>query len=86
MLFQMRSYEQIEGIAINDFEVKLSAYADVFALDIRSLLAELDTCKTFQKLSSLKLNLEKCQACWIGAAKDKSDIPINRNWIKCHPS
>ena len=82
MSFQVRSNEQIEGTEINDFEVKLSAYADdtyFFALDIRSLLAVLDTCKTFQEFSSLKLNLEICQACWIGAAKDKSDTPINCN-------
>ena len=84
MLFQVRSNEQIEGIKINDFEVKLSAYVDdtyFFALDIRSLLAVLNTYKTFQEFSSLKLNLEKCQACWIGTAKDKPDTPINCNWI-----
>ena len=84
MLFKVRSNEQIEGIKINDSKVKLSAYADdtyFFALDIWSLLVVLDTCKTFQEFSSLKLNLEKCQACWIGAAKDKSDTPINCNWI-----
>ena len=46
-----------------------------------SLLAILDTRKTFQEFSSLKCNLEKYQACWIGAAKDKSDTPINCNWI-----
>ena len=83
MLFQVRS-EQIEGIKINDFDVKLAAYADdtyFFTLVIRSLLAVLNTCKTFQEFSSLKLNPEKCQACWIGAAKDKSDTPINCNWI-----
>ena len=63
VLFQVRSSDQIEGITINNFEVKLSAYADdtyFFALDIRYLLAVLDTCKTFQEFSSLKLNLEKC--------------------------
>ena len=68
MLFQVRSNEQIEGIKINDFEVKLAAYADdtyFFTLDIRSLLAVLNTCKTFQEFSSLKLNLEKCQSCWL---------------------
>ena len=84
MLFQVRSNEQIEGIKINDFEVKLAAHADdtyFFTLDIWSLLAVLNTCKTFQEFSSLKLNLEKCQAGWIGAAKDKSDTPINCNWI-----
>ena len=66
MLFQVRSDEQIEGIKINDFEVKLAAYADdtyFFTLDIWSLLAVLNTCKTFQEFSSLKINLEKCQAC-----------------------
>ena len=64
MLIQVRSNDQIEGTKINDSEVKLSAYADdtyFFALDIRSLLAVLDTCKTFQEFSSLKLNPEKCQ-------------------------
>ena len=84
MLIQVRSNDQIKGIKINDFEVKLSAYADdtyFFALDIWSLLAILDKCKTFQEFSSLKLCLEKCQACWIGAAKDKSDTPINSSWI-----
>ena len=84
MLIQVRSNDQIEGIKINDFEVKLSAYTDdtyFLALDIPSLLTALDTCKTVQKFSSLKLNPEKCQACWIGAAEDKSDTPINCNWI-----
>ena len=84
MLFQERSNEQIEGIKINNFKVKLAALADdtyFFTLDIWSLLAVLDTCKTFQEFFSLKLNLEKCQACWIGAAKDKSDTPISCNWI-----
>ena len=62
----MRSNDQIEGIKTNDFEIKLSAYANdtyFFALDIRALLAVLDTCKTSQELFSLKLNLEKCQGC-----------------------
>ena len=80
----MRNNDQVEGIKINDFEIKLSAHADdtyFFALDIRSLLAVLDTCKTFQKFSSFKLNLKKCQACWIGAPEDKSNTPVNSNWI-----
>ena len=84
MLIQVRGNDRIEGIKINDLKLKLSTYADdtyFFALDIRFLLAALDTCKTFQEFSSLKLNLEKCQPCWVGAAKDKSNTPINCNWI-----
>ena len=83
MLIQVRSNDQIEGIKINDFEVELSAYADdayFCALDIRSLLAVFDTCETFQEFSSF--NLEKYQACWIGAAKNKPDTPIDCTWIK----
>ena len=58
MLIHVRSNDQIEGIKINDFEVKLSAYADdtyFFALDIWSLLVVLDRCRTFQEFCSLKL-------------------------------
>ena len=84
MSIQVRSNDQIKGIKTNDFEVKLSAYVDdtyFFTLDIRFILAVLDTRKTFQEFSSLKLNLQKCEACCIGAAKGKSDTPINCNWI-----
>ena len=50
-------------------------YTYFFALVIQSLLAVLDTCKTFQEFSSFKINQEKCQACWISAAEDKSVTP-----------
>ena len=36
---------------------------------------------TFEEFSSLKLNLDKCQACWIGSAKSKLDTPIDCNWV-----
>ena len=65
----------MKGININDFQVKPSAYADdtyFFALDIQSRMALLNTCKIFLKFSSLKFNLEKCQACWIGATSQKA--------------
>ena len=40
-----------------------------------------NTCETFEHFSSLKLNLEKFEACWIGSAGGKADKPINCRWI-----
>ena len=38
-------------------------------------------CKSFEEFSSLKLNLEKSEARWIGSAKGRPDKPANCNWI-----
>ena len=35
----------------------------------------------FDEFSSLKLNLEKSEACWIGCAKGMPDKPANCNCI-----
>ena len=39
------------------------------------------TCKTFKVCSSLKLNLKKSKACWIGAKRGSKETPINCKWI-----
>ena len=41
----------------------------------------LQTCATFQTFSSLKLDVEKCEACWIGAEKDNPAKPVNCKWV-----
>ena len=72
MLIQIRENDNIKGINIADFVIKLSAYAsDTYfsALDIQSLRHILDTCSVFEDYSLLKLNLDKFLGCWIGAAK-----------------
>ena len=58
-----------KGIRIGDNEIKLSAYADDADFptsDVSSLETIFQTYATFQLYSSLKLNLEKSEACWIG--------------------
>ena len=42
---------------------------------------QFQTCHTFEQFSSLKLNLEKSEACWIGSARGKQDKPVYCNWI-----
>ena len=38
-------------------------------------------CDTFQEFSSLKLNKEKSEACWIGSKKHDKDKSLNCKWI-----
>ena len=37
--------------------------------------------KGFELFSSLKMNVEKCEACWIGNSKGKADKPVQSKWI-----
>ena len=50
-------------------------------LDTQSLRHILKTCSVCENYSSLKLNLDKSQGCWIGAAKGKLDKPLECGWI-----
>ena len=80
----MRSNVNIAGVKITGHSVKLSAYADdtfFFTLDINSLQLILNTCDKFEEYSSLKLSVEKCQACCIGSAVGRQDSSINCNWV-----
>ena len=68
----------------DDSIYKLSVYADdtyFIAHDVPAFQQVFIICNTFEEFSSLKLNLDKCQACWIGSAKSKLDRPIYCNWV-----
>ena len=80
----MRSNVNIAGVKIGGNSVKLSAYADdtfFFTLDINSLQLIVNICDKFEEYSSLKLSVEKYQACCIGIAKGRQDASINCNWV-----
>ena len=84
MFIQIRYNDQIKGLKINDNIMKLSVYADdtyFISLDVPSLQQVFIICNTFEEFSSLKLNLDKCQACWIGSAKSKLDTLIDCKWV-----
>ena len=81
---QIRDNESIKGININPYQKKLSVCADdadFLASDTMLLELILQTCATFQAFPSLKLNVEKCEACWIGAEKDNPAKPIECKWV-----
>ena len=78
MFIEVRSNVNIAGEKIGGHSVELSAYADdiyFFTLDVDSLRLILNTCDIFEEYSSLKLSVEKWQACWIGSAKRTQDAP-----------
>ena len=84
MFIQIGNNDQIKGLKIDDSIIKLSAYCDdtyFIALDIPSFQQVFIICNTFEEFLSLKLNLDKCQACWIGSAKSKLDRLIDCNWV-----
>ena len=84
MLVQIWKDVTIRGIMTGNTVIKLSAYADdtyFFGQGPCSIQSILATCHTSENFSSLKLNPEKSQACWIGAAKKRSDTPIHCNLV-----
>ena len=81
----MRENDQISGIKVDSREIKFSAFADdadFLVSNVKSLKLVLifDMYSRFQSYSSLKLNLEKSEACWIGRARGSTDRPINCKW------
>ena len=84
LLIQIKGNANIKGIIIDETEIKLSAYADdgsFFVIDVQSLQLIFLMCNQFREFSSLKLNLKKSEACWIGKANGREDKPIDCNWI-----
>ena len=84
LFIQIRNNREIHAIEIDDVTIKLSAYADdtyFFTLDSQSLQIILKVCENFSAYSTLKLNVEKSQACWIGSAKGGISKPADCNWV-----
>ena len=83
LLIQVREDIDIKGFTVNNVELKLSCYMDdgyfmVKTVDsIIKFLRYFDICSLY---SSLKVNLEKCEACWLGRAKFRDDKPIACKW------
>ena len=66
LLIQIRNNKDINGVVIYNREIKLSACADdssFFVVNIKSLHLIFNICDSFEEFSSLKLNLEKSEAC-----------------------
>ena len=69
---EVRPDKNIRGFNMKNIMLKLTAYADdtiFFVKDGQSHKSMSKAMKKFQEFSSLKANIEKCEACLIGRAK-----------------
>ena len=83
LFIQIRSDPSIKGFWIKHIEIKLSAYADdttFFVKESQSLQRILKLMKEFQVFSSLTINVKKCEASWIGRAKNRTSKPVKCKW------
>ena len=70
--FRSVQIKKIKGFRFRTVEVKLTAYADdttFLVRDVHSLKRVLKIMHEFEKYSSLRANVDKCESCWIGKAK-----------------
>ena len=84
LFIQVRSNTDILGFTINDISLKLSAYANdayYFLKDTASLQVSFQLFSNFQEFSSPKVNLDNCEACWIGALKFNTDKRLGCSWV-----
>ena len=67
---KIRTNDEIKGIQINGFEYKIIQLADdttIFVNDLNSLEVSISEFLKFEKMSGLKLNLEKCEIIELGS-------------------
>ena len=84
LFIQIRDDNEINGFEIKDFHIKLSAYADdayFFLRNVGSLSRIFQLFENFEEFSSLRINLGKCEACWIGAVKRCLEKPFKCKWV-----
>ena len=83
LFVSIRSDRGINGFRVRNIEIKLTAYADdttFFVRDAQSLRRILKIMKKFEVFSSLKIDVEKCVAGWIGKAKNCVTKIISCKW------
>ena len=64
--------------------IKMRSFADdvmFLVKDISSIKRILKVMKTFGTVSSLKISVEKCEACWVGKSKGNTDKPNDYKWV-----
>ena len=81
---QIRNDRSIRGFKFDSLEIKLTSFADdvtFLVRDSNSVKRILKLIKGFGIFSSLKINVEKCEACWIGKSKGNTGKPVPCKWV-----
>ena len=85
MAIAVRAGKNIRGVEINGTETKLLQFAD----DTTAVLSDLNSAKAFfnlpddfEKVSGLKLNVEKTEAIWIWSFNNRVNTQLGVKWQK----
>ena len=78
----VRTQENIKGMKIDGMETKLLQFADTIVVlsDLNSAKVLFKLLDDFEKVSGLKLNVEKTEAMWIGSDINREDTPFGVKW------
>ena len=79
----IRQSKNVEGLVIEDVEIKISQFADdttLFLKNVESAYEAFKLLNKFEKVSGLKLNTEKCEALWLGPWKQNQEKPLGIKW------
>ena len=74
---------RVKRLTVKNVELKLSCYADDWYFMVKTvdpIKKVLRYFEIYSIYSSIKVNLEKCEACWLGRAKFRDDKPIACKW------
>ena len=84
LLARIRNDASVHGFKFDEIEIKFTSFADdvtFLVKDVSSIKRILKILKTFGTFSSLKISVEKCEACWLGKSKGNTDKPIDCKWV-----
>ena len=84
LFIQIRADENIKGFTIDNIEILLSAFADdttFIVKDIHFVNRILKHMKVYEVFSSLRVNMDKSEACWTGNVKGRTDKPLKCRWV-----
>ena len=75
---QVRNDPLVKGFKIGDIEIKLFADDTTCFVKIKeSLNRLLNIMRKFGEFFSVHANVEKCEACWIGRSRSRTNNPVN---------
>lgn len=85
LAISVRENNKIEGIMVDDVEIKISQLADdttCYLRNTNSVTELVNTLNVFGKCSGLKINIEKTKAKFIGSLIDSEDYVSDLEWTK----
>ena len=81
LFIQIRNDLSTRGFKFDNIVLKLTSFADDVTFLVKDVQSLKRIVKGFELFSSLKMNVEKCEACWIGNSKSKAVKPVQCKWI-----